>query len=63
MKLKNKFKLENAANQPMEISNPDNNDILVFNLPATDRAISESKFEERAIMEGIKVCVYGKIKP
>jgi hypothetical protein len=63
MKLKNKFKLENAANQPVEIGDPENSEILVFNLPTTERTINDIKFEERAIMEGIKVCVYGKIKP
>lgn len=51
--------MRTATNEPIEVkSQPD---IYAFNLPPTSRELKDPKFEERAVLEGVGVCVYGKI--
>lgn len=36
--------------------------MYAFNLPPTQRTLKDPKYEERAILDGIGVCVYGQVK-
>lgn len=37
------------------------NQVLAFNLPQTSRELKDPKYEERAIINNVGVCCYGKL--
>ena len=58
--LKDSFVYKTASNQLIAVNSGPT--VYAFNLPLTQRELKDPTYEERAIMHGIGVCVYGKVK-